>query len=61
MSTSRQRPRPRNDRTLAHKWAVGERPDKPDRLLLACSNCPESGRRGAGRRGGREALVLRHE
>ena len=34
MSSSRQRPRLCNDRTVARKWAVRKRPDKADRLIL---------------------------
>ena len=30
------------DRTACHKWAAKQRPAKEDRLVLACSKCPES-------------------
>ena len=29
-------------RTTCHKWAAKQRPAKEDRLVLACSKCPES-------------------
>ena len=31
-----------SDRTVCHKWAAKQRPAKEDRLVLACSACPES-------------------
>lgn len=37
-------PRPFNDRTVGHKWAVAQRPDKADRLVLKCVACPPSRR-----------------
>ena len=30
------------DRTAAHRWAAVRRPDKADRLVLGCSECPAS-------------------
>ena len=33
-----------NDRTVCHKWAAKQRPDKADRLVLACEECPPSRR-----------------
>ena len=30
------------DRTVAHKWATRQRPEKADRLILACEKCPVS-------------------
>ena len=32
------------NRSVAHKWAVKQRPDKADRLVLACTECPPSRR-----------------
>jgi len=49
--------KPFNDRTVAHKWAVRKRPDKADRLILACSSCPES--RPSRRRPPRWSVVAR--
>ena len=36
--------RPFNDRTTCHKWAAKQRPDKAERLVLACEECPPSRR-----------------
>ena len=30
------------DRTTAHKWATRQRPEKGDRLVLACEACPST-------------------
>ena len=32
--------RPFDQRSTAHRWAVQQRPDKGDRLVLACEHCP---------------------
>ena len=29
------------DRTVAHRWAARKRPDRADRLVLACEACPQ--------------------
>ena len=34
--------RPFADRSTAHRYAARMRPDKADRLVLACSECPET-------------------
>ena len=31
-----------SDRTVAYKWAAKQRPEKDDRLILACVACPIS-------------------
>ena len=31
-----------SDRTVGHKWAARQRPEKDDRLILACVGCPVS-------------------
>ena len=36
--------RPFANRSVAHKWAVKQRPNKADRLVLACEECPPSRR-----------------
>ena len=36
--------RPFTNRSVAHKWAVKQRPNKADRLVLACEECPPSRR-----------------
>ena len=30
-----------SDRTVAHRWAARKRPDRADRLVLACEACPQ--------------------
>ena len=40
------------DRIACHRWAKRQRPEVDDRLVLACSKCPESRHRGGGRFGG---------
>ena len=32
--------RPFAERSTAHRWAQKQRPDKADRLVLACTECP---------------------
>ena len=32
--------RPFADRTTAHRWATKQRPNKADRLVLGCTECP---------------------
>ncbi len=32
--------RPFANRSVAHKWAVKQRPNKADRLVLVCEECP---------------------
>ena len=32
------------DRTVAHRWAARQRPDKADRLVLSCEECPRPAR-----------------
>ena len=32
--------RPFADRITAHRWATRQRPDKADRVVLACTECP---------------------
>ena len=32
------------DRTVAHRWAARQRPDKADRLVLSCVECPRPAR-----------------
>ena len=36
--------RPFANRSVAHKWAVKQRPNKADRLVLVCEECPPSRR-----------------
>ena len=45
------------DRTTAHRWATKQRPDKGDRLVLACTECPTT--RPSKRRPPRWATVAR--
>ena len=49
--------RPFADRTTAHRWAAKQRPDKADRLVLQCEQCPPS--RPSKRRTPRWATVAR--
>ena len=49
--------RPFTDRTTAHRWATKQRPDKGDRLVLACEACPPT--RPSKRRAPRWATVAR--
>ena len=49
--------RPFADRTVAHRWATKQRPDKADRLVLACTACPST--RPSKRRPPRWATVAR--
>ena len=45
------------DRTTAHRWATKNRPNKADRLVLACEACPPT--RPSKRRPMRWATVAR--
>ena len=45
------------DRTTAHRWATKNRPNKADRLVLACTECPPT--RPSKRRPPRWATVAR--
>ena len=49
--------RPFADRTTAHRWATKQRPDKADRLVLGCTECPPT--RPSKRRPPRWATVAR--
>ena len=49
--------RPFADRTTAHRWAKKQRPDKGDRLVLACEQCPTT--QASKRRAPRWATVAR--
>ena len=49
--------RPFAERTTAHRWATKQRPDKADRLVLACTACPST--RPSKRRPPRWATVAR--
>ena len=45
------------DRTTAHRWATKNRPNKADRLVLGCTECPPT--RPSKRRPPRWATVAR--
>ena len=49
--------RPFAERSTAHRWATKQRPDKADRLVLACTECPPT--RPSKRRPPRWATVAR--
>ena len=49
--------RPFAERSTAHRWATKQRPDKGDRLVLACTECPPT--RPSKRRPPRWATVAR--
>ena len=38
------KPRIFEDRTVCHKWAAKQRPDKADRIVRPCELCPPSRR-----------------
>ena len=50
-------PRPFNDRTVAHKWAVAQRPDKADGLCSSAKRAHRRADRGGRRRAGRRVAA----